>query len=181
MTTKDQASIAFTSRIPTERIGTLMNLLPFFEWCYQTSIGEMIRDSNWLFPVIETFHLLGLGLTAGAVLVADLRLLGVGLSRTPIAQIDAAVRPWLLGGLILLFASGIPLFLSESIKCLFNYAFWVKMISLFLVLIFTFTVRRRVMQSGITSNQPLVGRFTALISLGLWFGVAGGGRWIGFS
>jgi hypothetical protein len=158
-----------------------MNLLPFFQWCYQTPIGETIRDSNWLFPVIETFHLLGLGLTAGAVLILDLRLLGVGLSPTPVAQIAAAARPWLLGGLILLFASGIPLFLSESIKCLYNYAFRVKMISLFLVLIFTFTVRRRVAQSGITSDQPLVGRFTALISLGLWFGVAGGGRWIGFS
>ena len=105
----------------------------------------------------------------------------MGLSRAPVAQIAAAARPWLLGGLILLFASGIPLFLSESIKCLYNYAFWVKMISLFLVLIFTFTVRRRVTQSGITSDRPLVGRFTALISLGLWFGVAGGGRWIGFS
>jgi hypothetical protein len=158
-----------------------MDLLPFFQWCYQTEIGETIRNSTWLFPVIETFHLLGLGLTAGAVLIVDLRLLGVGLSRAPVAQIATAARPWLLGGLILLFASGIPLFLSESIKCLYNYAFWVKMISLLLVLIFTFTFRRRVTQSGITADRPLVGRLTALISLTLWFGVAGGGRWIGFS
>jgi hypothetical protein len=158
-----------------------MSLLAFFQWCYQTPIGETIRNSTWLFPVIEAVHLLGLGLTAGAVLIVDLRLLGVGLSRQPVAQLSAAAKPWLLGGLILMFMSGIPLFLSESIKCLYNYAFWVKMTSLFLVLIFTFTVRRRVTQSGITSDRPLVGRFTALISLSLWFGVAGGGRWIGFS
>jgi hypothetical protein len=80
-----------------------------------------------------------------------------------------------------MFMSGIPLFLSESIKCLYNYAFWLKMTSLFLVLIFTFTVQRRVTQSGISSDRPLVGRVTAIISLSLWFGVAGGGRWIGFS
>jgi hypothetical protein len=110
-----------------------------------------------------------------------LRLLGVGLSRQPVAQLWVAVQPWLLGGLILMFMSGIPLFLSESIKCLYNYAFWVKMTSLFLVLIFTFTVQRRVTQSGITYDRPLLGRVTALISLSLWFGVAGGGRWIGFS
>jgi len=30
-------------------------------------------------------------------------------------------------------------------------------------------------------HRPMLGRFTALISLSLWFGVAGGGRWIGFS
>jgi pimeloyl-ACP methyl ester carboxylesterase len=121
-----------------------MDLLPFFQWCYQTPIGETIRNSTWLFPVIEAFHLLGLGLTAGAVLVVDLRLLGLGLNRAPVAQLAAAARPWLIGGLILMFMSGIPLFLSESIKCLYNYAFWVKMTSLLLVLLFTFTIRRRV-------------------------------------
>ena len=53
-----------------------MDLLPFFQWCYQTPIGEGIRNSTWLFPVIEAFHLLGLGLTAGSVLIVDLRLFG---------------------------------------------------------------------------------------------------------
>jgi hypothetical protein len=158
-----------------------MSFLPLFQWCYDSAVGETIRNSTWLFPVIETFHLLGLGVTAGAVLIVDLRLLGVGLSRTPVAQLAAAARPWLIGGVILMFVSGIPLFLSESIKCLYNYAFWVKMTSLLLVLIFTFTVSRRVTQSGITSDRPQVGRITGLVSLVLWFGVAGGGRWIGFS
>ena len=93
----------------TDRIGAPMNLLPFFQWCYDTPIGETIRNSTWLFPVIETFHLLGLGLTAGAVLIVDLRLLGVGLSRTPVAQLAAAARPWLIGGVILMFALGYSL------------------------------------------------------------------------
>ena len=69
-----------------------MSLLPFFQWCYQTTIGETIRDSSWLFPVIEAFHLLGLGLTGGAVLIVNLRLLGAGLSRQPVAQLSAAVN-----------------------------------------------------------------------------------------
>jgi len=158
-----------------------MSLLPFFQWCYQTAIGEAIRESTWLFPLIEAFHLVGLGLTAGAVLIVDLRLLGAGLTRQPVAQLSAAVEPWLLGSVTLMFASGIPLFLSESMKCYYSFPFWVKMTSLFLVLLFTFTVRRRVTRTGLTSDRPLLGRFTALISLGLWFGVAWGGRWIGFS
>jgi hypothetical protein len=158
-----------------------MDLLPFFQWCYQTPIGEGIRNSTWLFPVIEAFHLLGLGLTAGSVLIVDLRLLGVGLSKQPVGQLRAAVEPWMLGSLTLMVTSGSLLFLSESIKCYYSFAFWVKMTSLFLVLLFTFTVRRRVTQTGLTSDRPLSGRFTALISLGLWVGVAWGGRWIGFS
>jgi hypothetical protein len=158
-----------------------MTLLPFFQWCYQSPIGEGIRNSIWLFPAIEAFHLLGLGLTAGAVLLVDLRLLGVGLSKQPVAQLSAGAQPWLLGGLTLMFASGIPLFLSEAIKCYYSFPFWVKMTSLFLALLFTFTIRRRVTRTGATFDRPLPGRFTAFISLGLWFGVAWGGRWIGFS
>jgi hypothetical protein len=158
-----------------------MDLLPYFQWCYGTAIGEGIRNSTWLFPVIEAFHLLGLGLVAGSVLLVDLRLLGVGLSKQPAAQLWASARPWLLGGVTVMFVSGTPLFLSESIKCLYSFAFWVKMTSLFLVLLFTFTVLRRVTQAGLTSDQPLSGRLTAVISLVLWFGVAWGGRWIGFS
>ena len=158
-----------------------MSLLPFFQWCYQTAIGEAIRESLWLFPLIEAFHLVGLGLTAGAGLIVDLRRLGVGLSRQPVAQLSAAAEPWLLGSLTLMFASGIPLFLSESMKCYYSFAFWVKMTSLFLVLLFTFTVRRRVTRTDLASDRPLFGRLTALVSLCLWFGVAWGGRWIGFS
>jgi hypothetical protein len=158
-----------------------MDLLPFFQWCYDTPIGEAIRNSNWLFAIIEAFHLVGLGLLGGAVLIVDLRLLGVGLRKQPTAQLWAATQPWLIGSVILLFLSGIPLFFSEAIKCLYSFPFWVKMTSLLLVLLFTFTVLRRVIRTDLASDRPLRNRFIALTSLALWFGVAWGGRWIGYS
>jgi hypothetical protein len=157
-----------------------MDLLPFFQWCYSTSLGEAIRNSTWLFPVIEAFHLLGLGTTAGAVLVVDFRLLGVGLNKQPVAQLADGARPWLLGAVTLMFATGIPLFLSEAIKCLYSFAFWVKMTSLFLVLLFVFTIRRKVTHADV-AKEPVLAKATAAVSLLLWFGVAWGGRWIGFS
>jgi hypothetical protein len=158
-----------------------MSLLPFFQWCYATDIGETIRESTWLFPVIEAFHLLGLGLTAGSVLLVDLRLLGAGLNGQPVTRLAAGAWPLFLGSVTLMLASGIPLFLSEAIKCYYSFPFWVKMASLTLALLFTFTLRRRVTRTDLASDRPLPGRLTALVSLCLWFGVAWGGRWIGFS
>ncbi len=158
-----------------------MSLLAFFQWCYATPVGETIRDSAWLFPVIEATHLLGFVLTLGAVLIVELRLLGFGLIRQPVAELAANARPWLLGGVTVMFASGIPLFMSESIKAYYSFAFWVKMASLFLVLLYTFTLRRRVTGTDLVTNRPLLARTLAVISLSLWFGVAWGGRWIGFS
>ena len=157
-----------------------MSLLSFFQWCEQLGIGDTIRNSVWLFPFIEAFHLVGLGLTAGAVLVVDLRLLGFGLRDHPLSQLSKDAQPWLVGSLTMMFASGIPLFISEATKCYYSFAFWVKMVSLFLVLVFTFTIKRRVtmMDEFETTSTRKV---TAFVSLALWFGVAWGGRWIGFS
>jgi uncharacterized membrane protein YhdT len=158
-----------------------MDLLPYFQWCYDTPVGETVRESTFLFPVIEAFHLLGLALTAGAVVLVDLRLLGVGLNRQPVAQLAAGAQPWLIGSLVVMFASGIPLFLSESVKCFYSFPFWVKMTCLLLAILFTFTVRARVTRAGLTADKSVLGRLTAITSLCLWFGVAWGGRWIGFS
>jgi hypothetical protein len=98
-----------------------------------------------------------------------------------LAQLAAGAQPWLLGGVTVMFASGIPLFMSESIKAYYSFAFWVKMTSLFLVLLYTFTLRRRVTGTDLIIDRPLLTRSLAVMSLSLWFGVAWGGRWIGFS
>jgi len=156
-------------------------MLSFFQWCYDTPIGETIRESTWLFPLIEAVHLVGLGLTAGAILIVDLRLLGAGLVQQPAGELWASVRPWLVGSVALMVISGTLLFLSEAIKCYYSFAFWIKMACLLLALVFAFTIRRHVVQAGPTSGSPPQSRLTALASLVLWFGVAWGGRWIGFS
>lgn len=155
-------------------------LLPFFEWCEASALGQVVRESQWLFPAIEAVHLLGLCLLGGALLVVDLRMLGWGVRRQPIAALASDVWPWLLGAIAVMLTTGVLLFLSEAVKCYYNQAFWVKMATLPVALIFTFTVRRRVSGDWAldTSAQS---RGVALLSLALWFTVAAAGRWIGFS
>jgi len=158
-----------------------MSLLPFFEWCENTAIGEAIRNSLWLFPVIEAFHLVALALIGGAVLLVNMRLLGLVMGERPVSELARDAHPWFLGGLLVMFASGIPLFLSESIKCYYSVAFWVKMSALLTVLVFTFTVYRRVTLADEDHVRTLRGKLVAVVSLALWAAVGWGGRWIGFS
>ena len=87
-----------------------MSLLPFFEWCENTAIGEAVRNSLWLFPVIEAFHLVALALIGGAVLLVNMRLLGLVLRGRPVSELARDAHPWFLGGLVVMFASGVPLF-----------------------------------------------------------------------
>jgi hypothetical protein len=156
-------------------------LLPYFEALEAGPIGDAIRSSTWLFPFIEAFHLVGLAVIGGAVLLVDFRLLGLGLRRQPVSELARDAQPWLIGGLVFMIGSGVLLFLAESIKCYYSFAFWTKMTALALAILFTFTVRRRVAMA----EQPRVDAFrmrvVGAISILLWSTVGWGGRWIGFS
>ena len=156
-------------------------LLPYFQWFETTTIGTAIKNSSWAFAVIESVHLLALAVIGGAVLMLDLRLLGLGLRRQPIPEVAREAQPWLVGSLIVMLITGFALFSSEATKCYYSTPFWVKMTSLALAMAFTFTVRRRVSLRGDDRVRPLVLKLVALVSLTLWFGVGAGGRWIGFS
>lgn len=125
--------------------------------------------------------MLGLGVIGGAVLVVDLRLLGLGLRRQSPAQLARDAQPWLLGSLVLMIITGGLLFLSEAIKCYYHEAFWFKMTCLFLAIIFTFTIQRQVTLADETRIRPVWYKVVAIVSVLLWSGVGIGGRWIGFS
>lgn len=153
----------------------------FFEWCESTAIGTAIRESVWYFPVIEGFHLVALALLGGAALLVDLRLLGALFPRVPTAQLARDARPWLLGSLAVMIATGSLLFLSEAVKCLYNTAFWVKMTALLLAIVFLFAVKQPVAMRDEATTSPPILKTVGAISLALWFTVAAAGRWIGFS
>jgi hypothetical protein len=155
-------------------------MLPLFEWFEASTLGDAVRTSLWLFPVLEAIHLLGLCLLGGALLVVDLRMLGVGLTSQRIAALARDARPWLVAGIVVMIFTGVLLFLSEAIKCYYNQSFWVKILTLPVALLFTFTVRQRIAtDDGLETSMR--SRLLALASLGLWFTVAAAGRWIGFS
>jgi len=158
-----------------------MDLFPYFEWCASTSLSQAISQSTWAFAVIESVHLLALSLIGGAVLMLDLRLLGLGLRGATVEEVARDAQPWLVGSLIVMLVTGFLLFMSEPVKCYYSLPFRVKMLCLALGMLFAFTVRRRVAMAGEGSVRPLWMKVVAIVSLALWFGVGAGGRWIGFS
>jgi hypothetical protein len=158
-----------------------MSLLPLFQWCEASAVGNAIRTSTWAFAVIESIHLLGLAAIGGSVLLVDLRLLGVGLRKQTVRDVAIDVDPWLVGSLAVMLTTGAALFMSEAIKCYYSTPFRVKMLSLALAILFTFTVRRKVAMADAGRARPVRQRVVALVSLALWLAVGASGRWIGFS
>ena len=156
-----------------------MNLYALCEAIEATALSAAIRESLWLFPVIEAVHLVGLAILGGSLFVVDLRLMGAGLTRQSIAEVERGARGWFLGALALMVSTGALLGVSEAIKLYDRPAFFLKMITLTLGLLLAFTVRR-----ALIARNPRGGPFAfsvGALSVLLWLTTAVAGRWVGFS
>ena len=156
-----------------------MSLYALCEAIEATALSAALRESLWLFPVIESVHLVGLAILGGSLLVVDLRLMGAGLNRQSITEVDQGARRWFLGALLLMLATGFLLGISEAVKLYDRPAFFLKMITLTLGLLLAFTVRR-----ALIARNPRGGPFAfsvGALSILLWLTTAVAGRWVGFS
>ena len=156
-----------------------MSLLQLFKWFDATPISLMIRNSTYIFPVVEVFHLFGLTLLLGTITVIAMRMFGLGMRRQSIQDVASQLMPWSVGGAILTIVSGILLFLSEAMKCYGNAAFPYKMWFLLGGIILYFVALRRVASPASKLNSIQL-KLIAFLALVLWYGVAIAGRAIAF-
>jgi hypothetical protein len=144
-------------------------LLPFFEWMEGLAIyGSTI----YLGPALNIVHLCAMVMFLGSLMVVDLRLMGAGLTHQPVAVVARDARPWLLAGLFVLVLTGVPALMATATLQYTNSVFWVKMYLLGLGLIFTFTVRNRVVFAEEGSVPGSTARLVGLLSIVVWLSVA---------
>src|ERR1700675_3017495 len=94
-----------------------MSILSICEWMEGTALSTSIRESVWLFPIIETVHVLGIAASAGTILFVDLRLLGLGMKRERFSDVLEQLQPWTLSAFLVMVITGLLLFVSEAVKC----------------------------------------------------------------
>jgi hypothetical protein len=157
-----------------------VSVLALFRWCENSAIGVAVRNSPWMFPAVEAGHLLALAVFGASVLIVDLRFWNLGLRRRSVAEIGKSAQPLLVGSLVMMIITGYMLFAAQALRYYYNAAFWFKMIALFFALLFTFTVRRRVVMADEARVGPLWGRLVAVTSVALWSGVGIAAKAIAF-
>ena len=160
------------------------DLLALCKWLEQTAVGAAVRESLWLFPAIETLHLLGMAALVGTVTVLDLRLLGWVVQRERVSALTGKLLPWAWAGFAVQVVTGVLLFSSEAVKVYSNPAFRLKMLFLFLAgmhaLIFHWIVYRDVANWDDSALLPMKAKVSGFVSILLWVGIVAAGRFIGF-
>jgi hypothetical protein len=143
-----------------------------------------IRESDWLFPTIETVHVLALVLVVGSIMMVDLRLLGVAYRRRSVSALTAEVLPWTWSAFAVAVVAGSLMFSSKAAIYYDSVAFRIKMACLVLaglnMLCFHWFTYPHV-AAWDHGRIPRAAKIAGAISLLLWIAIVASGRWIGFT
>jgi hypothetical protein len=156
----------------------------FLLWLEHTSLAIAISESVWLFPGIESVHVLAVTLVVGSITMVDLRLLNLNLRERPAGELIAEILPWTWVSFAVAVCSGTLLFSSNATHYWGTVPFRAKMVLLALaglnMVVFHATMHRSMAVWGRQTQTPRAAKISGGLSLGLWIGVVSLGRWIGF-
>jgi hypothetical protein len=153
------------------------------QWLQDMSMATAIRESAIVFPVILSLHLTGMGLFGGMILMTDLRLLGITLTRHPVSDIVNGLRPWKHLGLTLTATCGILLLWSKAAIYYPNPYLWIKLTLFGLIIIHALVFRSVYRNVADLDRSPVIpgrAKLAAVLSMILWISVVTAGRWIGY-
>ena len=161
-----------------------MSLLEFAKWIQGTDWASYVRMSAYLYPAILSAHLSGIALFAGAILVTDLRLLGVMLRNYTVSDIVGQLRWPKRIGMLIVATCGILLASSKAEEYYYNSFFRAKLALLVLVAVHALVFRGSVYNkaTALDGAKRMAGKvkLAAAVSLLLWISIACVGRGIGY-
>ncbi len=162
-----------------------MTLLPFCEWLATTTWSIALHESLYMYPLIESTHVLALFLFAGTIAMVDLRLLGVAFREIPVSEINARILPWTVAGAVVMVVTGVLLFYAIPVRSYQSLWFRFKVVFLLVAAINVWMFHRRVAKNrevwDAAERPPRAARVSAVVSLSMWAGVIVFGRLIAYN
>ena len=162
-----------------------MSIQTLLEGLQSTPMGTAIRESGWMFPMIECVHVLAITFVVGTIAMVDLRLLGLTSRGRAVTKLTTEILPWTWGGFVVAVTTGSLLFSSAAMKYFVNTPFRIKMGLLLLagvnMMIFHVVTQRSINHWDEHPRTPVAAKVAGGLSLTFWCGVVAAGRWIGFT
>lgn len=150
-------------------------MLSVCEWIHMTRMSIAIRESIWIYPILDVLHCVGILLVAGTIVVVDLRLLGFGLRQSPVPSVVGQVLPWTLSGFAFMAVTGSLLAWSEPLRLYHSVFFPWKLLFLAIA-----GLNALLFHSRAASLTPARGRLAGIVSIVCWIGVIAAGRAVGY-
>lgn len=161
--------------------------MPFaelFKSLQGSAVGSAISASTWMFPTIETVHVIAISTVIGSIVMVDLRLVGLASRERPVSAVTHDLLPWTWGAFALAAVTGLLLFSSRAADYMAVPAFVLKFVFMAIaaanMAVFHVTTYRSVNRWNV--GPPALGaRVAGGLSLALWAAIVVCGRKVGFS
>jgi hypothetical protein len=154
-----------------------------FDWLAGTALSQAMRASPWLYPIVETVHIVGFSVLVGSVVLFDLRLLGCARA-LPVRALAHHLLRWALASLLLVLPAGLLLFSAHPQELAANPVFQLKLALIgsagLNALLFHLLPYRTVAHWEQEAPAPTAARVQALCSILLWLGVISCGRLLAY-
>lgn len=164
-------------------------LLAILEGLERSALGFSLRASEWVYPLVNVLHILGIALLIGPILILDWRLLR---QRTAPAEVDSAVLnmsvlaavllPAVRGGFALAVLTGSLLFIARPLDYAFQPVFQAKLACIALALLNIVWLHRSGAWGLTLARERADGRVRLAcgVSLVCWLLALGLGRLVGY-
>jgi len=147
-------------------------------------LPTQIRESDWMFPTIETVHVFALVLVVGTIMTVDLRLLGIANKDRPFSEVASEMLPWTWAAFAVAALAGMLMFSSKALTYYGNIPFRLKMVCLLLAginMVMFHWLGTRHLEAWDRGRPPRAAKLAGGASLLLWTAIVAAGRWIGFT
>jgi hypothetical protein len=152
----------------------------FCSWLEQTAPAQALQSTEWAIPLVQTVHILAIGLLMSSMLMFNLRLLGLAFTDQPLPRVAARFVPVIWWMLPVLLVSGALMITAEPARSLENTAFQVKMLLLIMAVSLTLIAQSRVDTNSWGESGKVRRTGLALASLVIWVCIVFAGRWIAY-
>jgi hypothetical protein len=162
-----------------------MSLLGFCEWLANTRGSIALHESLYMYPLLESAHVLTLCVFVGSAVMLDLRLLGFTLRRVPVSEVFGRLLPWTTAGFVVMLVTGALLFYAIPVRTYQSIFFRIKVVMLLLAALNVWVFHRKTERSmsewDLAPLTPRGARVAATLSLVLWAGIIVAGRMIAYN
>jgi len=159
-----------------------MNIEALIRWILQLPVAHFVQTHSWMWATGEILHFMGLAVMFGAVVVFDLRVLGVARG-LDLRQLHHYLR-WGMAAFAVNALTGAMFIMTFPAQYIYNAAFELKVICLLLaglnLACFYLFVWPRLRTLGPDDAAPAFARASAALSLTLLVCIACFGRYTAF-
>jgi hypothetical protein len=156
----------------------------FCAWLEDTPVSQTIQTVNWIVPTVQTVHILAIAAVMSAVMMINLRLIGVLGRDQPLPTFSSRFVPVIWWALPVLLVTGIIMVVGEPVRSLENSVFQLKMIlvvtAIAITLVYDAPLRRNPSFWNLNGARRAASICLAVVSLFVWVSIVFAGRWIAY-